>query len=76
MRLSVPNADLFLRGRQRSLETPDKPKRERQLKLNTIQEIHEHLKAGHEVALCTYTRVTVLDARHVDTSELMAMGSD
>jgi hypothetical protein len=34
--------------------------------MSTIQEIHEHLKAGHEVALCTYTRVTVLDSRHVD----------
>ena len=34
--------------------------------MSTIQEVHAHLLAGHEVALVTYTRVTVLDARHVD----------
>jgi hypothetical protein len=32
----------------------------------TITEVHEHLKAGHEVALLTYTRCTVMDKRHVD----------
>ena len=34
--------------------------------MNTIEQIHAHLKAGNEVALCTYTRVTVLDSRHAD----------
>jgi len=34
--------------------------------MSTIQEIHDHLKAGHEVALVTYTRVTVLDKRNID----------
>jgi hypothetical protein len=32
----------------------------------TIEQIHEHLKAGNEVTLVTYTRTTVLDSRHVD----------
>ncbi len=32
----------------------------------TIDEIHAHLKAGHEAALVTYVRVTVFDHRHVD----------
>jgi hypothetical protein len=32
----------------------------------TIEQIHNHLKAGHEVALVTATRVTVFDKRHVD----------
>jgi hypothetical protein len=32
----------------------------------TIDDIHAHLKAGHEAALVTYVRVTVLDKRHVD----------
>jgi hypothetical protein len=33
--------------------------------MSNIQEIHEHLRAGNEVALVTYTRVTVFDSRHV-----------
>ncbi len=32
----------------------------------TIDQVHDHLKAGHEVTLVTYTRTTVLDKRHVD----------
>lgn len=34
--------------------------------MSTLEQIHEHLKAGNEVALLTYTRITVLDSRHVD----------
>jgi hypothetical protein len=34
--------------------------------MTTIAEIHEHLRAGHEAALMTYTRTTVLDSRHVN----------
>jgi hypothetical protein len=34
--------------------------------MSSIQDIHNHLRAGNEVALVTYTRVTVLDSRHVD----------
>ncbi len=30
-----------------------------------IDQIHEHMKSGHEVALCTYTRTTVMDMRHL-----------
>lgn len=32
----------------------------------TIEQIHEHLRAGHEAALVTYTRTTVFDHRHVE----------
>jgi hypothetical protein len=32
----------------------------------TIEQIQNHLKAGNEVALITYTRVTLFDARHIE----------
>ena len=31
----------------------------------SITEIHNHLQAGNEVALVTYTRCSVMDKRHV-----------
>jgi hypothetical protein len=41
----------------------------------TIQEIHDHLKAGNEVALVTYTRITVFDKRHIDYIRADARGA-
>ena len=35
-------------------------------KMSTIAEIHEHLKAGNEVALLTAYKTTIFDQRHVD----------
>jgi hypothetical protein len=32
----------------------------------TIEQIHNHLRAGHEAALSTHTRTTVFDARHLN----------
>jgi hypothetical protein len=34
--------------------------------MSTLNEIHEHLKAGNEVVLLTAYKTTVFDKRHVD----------
>ena len=34
--------------------------------MNTIEQIHSHLKAGNEVALLTAYKTTIFDKRHLD----------